>query len=206
MQLTMYTGGMVSTNGYIIELDDAIIVIDAPKGIAKHLEEKGLKATHLIITHQHFDHIEDALEVQQMADAKTYAMEAYNEALSLTKTARSWGMAVDGLFFLVTDTISEGETLNISSLSFDVRHVPGHSPESLCFYLKNQGIIFVGDTLMAGGMGRHDFEYGDGVLLKKGIREKILSLPPETVSLSGHGPHTTVGDELASNPYFSYKS
>jgi len=199
----MYTGGMVSTNGYIIELDDAVIVIDAPKGITQHLKDKELKATHLLITHQHFDHIEDALEVQQMCGAKTYAMEVYNEDLSLTKTARSWGMAVDDLFFEVTDTVAEGDTISIASLNFKVLHVPGHSPESLCFYLEDHGLIFVGDTLMPGGMGRHDFEYGDGVLLKKGIREKILSLPTETVSLSGHGPHTTVGEELSSNPHFA---
>ena len=81
--------------------------------------------------------------------------------------------------------------------------MPGHSPESLCFYLKEQGVIFVGDTLFAGGMGRHDFPYGDGELLKKGIREKILSLPPETASLSGHGAYTTIGQELESNPVFA---
>jgi len=194
---------MVSTNGYIIETDDAVIIIDAPKGIAQHLKDKGITPTHLLITHQHFDHIEDAREVQEIANATTYAMESYNEDLSLTKTARSWGMQMDDLFFEVTNTLKEGDTITIGDLNFDILHVPGHSPESLCFYLKNEGIIFVGDTLFQGSMGRFDFPYGDGDLLKKGIREKILSLPPETASLSGHGGHTTIAEELATNPVFA---
>ncbi len=203
MNITCYTGGIVETNGYVIELNDDIIVIDAPKGMAEFLKSKSLVPTLLLITHQHFDHIEDARLVQEMGEVKTYAMETYNEDLSLTKTAQSWGMTLGDLIFRVDEQVKEGDVIEAKELSLDVLHVPGHSPESLVFYLKAHGVVFTGDTLFSGGMGRFDFDYGDGELLKKGIQEKILTLPPETLSLSGHGPQTTIEAELANNPYFS---
>ena len=91
-------------------------------------------------------------------------------------------------------------------MSFDVIAVPGHTPGGLCLYTRLPGgndgsILFSGDSLFAGSIGRSDIPGGDGELLVRTIREKLLVLPPETVVYPGHGPQTTIAQEKKSNPW-----
>jgi glyoxylase-like metal-dependent hydrolase (beta-lactamase superfamily II) len=89
----------------------------------------------------------------------------------------------------------------VGGLDFDLRHVPGHSPDSIVFCLLEQNQAFAGDTLFASSIGRTDLPGGGHQQLLDAIREQMLSLPPETRVLPGHGPATTIGQEIASNPY-----
>ena len=79
--------------------------------------------------------------------------------------------------------------------------MPGHCPGSLCFYDRLAGLLFAGDVLFAGSVGRTDLPGGDSDLLMQGIHEKLLTLDDATVVLPGHGPATTIGDERRTNPY-----
>lgn len=94
-----------------------------------------------------------------------------------------------------------GEPVRVGTLSFEVRHAPGHSPGSVC--LVGQGVAFVGDVLFAGSIGRTDLPGGDFATLIASIERELLSLPDATIVYSGHGPETTVGRERRSNPFLA---
>jgi len=204
MQIIVYTGGFVSTNGYVVHDDDHCIVVDAPAGIAEMIEKEGLKPSHLLLTHQHFDHTED-VEALQKLGAKVVAYSPYSETLIRQKEARdNWGIPVQIAPF-TPDHLLEGEfNFNIENISFAVSHIPGHSPDSIAFYcpeLSENGIVFVGDTLMAGGMGRTDLPGGSMSDLVNGIKTHLYTLPDDTLVLSGHGPETTIGNEKEHNHF-----
>lgn len=97
--------------------------------------------------------------------------------------------------------IEGGEKLKIGKFSFDVLSTPGHSPGHLSFYCADANIILAGDTVFYRSIGRTDLPGGDHKTLISNIKKKVLSLPPETRILSGHGPETTVGEEMRSNPF-----
>ena len=89
----------------------------------------------------------------------------------------------------------------LTGIDFQVLLVPGHCPGSLCFLEKEAGVLFGGDVLFAGGVGRWDLPGGDGELLFRGIREKVLPLGDDITVLPGHGPATKIGIERRTNPY-----
>lgn len=196
-----YTGGHVFTNGYIIEHNDVCIVVDAPALIHEVMQQEGLKPTHLLLTHQHFDHTED-VEALQALGVKVLMHSAYDEGLIRQKEARAnWGLPVDIKPFVADELLAGKAEITIGDLNIKIAHVPGHSPDSITFHLPELGVVFSGDTLMQGGCGRTDLPGGSHEQLVQGIREHIYSLPDATVVLSGHGSQTTVGDEKAHNAF-----
>lgn len=204
MQIIVYTGGFVSTNGYIIHDQNHCIVIDAPAGIAEMITKEGLKPTHLLLTHQHFDHTED-VEALQKLGTKIASHSPYSETLIRQKEAReNWGLPIDIKPF-TPDILLEGEdSITINDLTFTVSHIPGHSPDSITFYseeLSDHGVSFVGDTLMAGSMGRTDLPGGSQSDLINGIKSHLYTLPDHTLILSGHGPDTTIAHEKKHNDF-----
>lgn len=195
-----YTGGIAETNGYFLPSDHGGILIDAPEGVAQWLAKQGLKASHLILTHQHFDHVMDAAALQQ-AGAKIHAFAAYDSQLTLEHVTRSWGMP-DVKSFRVDDLVDPATPLHLDGVTFSIAHVPGHSPDSITFYHAESGILFSGDTLFQQSIGRTDIpSHGNHPLLLQGIHEKLLSLPADTAVYPGHGGPTTIGREIRSNPY-----
>ena len=100
--------------------------------------------------------------------------------------------------------VREGEFVDAAGIKLEVLDVPGHSPGHVVYlYRDSPNVLFGGDVLFRGSIGRYDFPNADGRLLLDGIRRKLLTLPPDTVVYSGHGPVTTIGDEKASNPFIS---
>jgi glyoxylase-like metal-dependent hydrolase (beta-lactamase superfamily II) len=97
--------------------------------------------------------------------------------------------------------IEETPRSDFCGIPFSVLLVPGHCPGSLCFYSADHQVLFGGDVLFAGGVGRTDIPGGDHQLLIRGIREKLFLLPGDTVVLPGHGPPTTIGKERNTNPF-----
>ena len=195
-----YTGGIAETNGYFLPSDSGGILIDAPEGVAKWLAQQGLRATHLVLTHQHFDHVMDAAALQ-LAGAKIHAFATYDAQLTLEHVTRSWGMP-DVKTFQVDALLDPAAPLHLDGVKFSLAHVPGHSPDSLTLYHAEAGILFSGDTLFQQSIGRTDIPgHGNHSLLLQGIREKLLSLPADTAVYPGHGGPTTIGREIRSNPY-----
>ncbi|HQL53327.1 MAG TPA: MBL fold metallo-hydrolase, partial [Phycisphaerae bacterium] len=89
----------------------------------------------------------------------------------------------------------------LGALTWQVLDVAGHSPGGLAFYCAAAGVVVTGDALFAGSIGRYDFPGSSGARLLANIRQHLLTLPPETVVYAGHGPATTIGDELETNPF-----
>ncbi len=198
MKISSYTGGFVQTNGYLLETEAGNFLIDAPAGIAAWLDDKGVKPEAVFLTHQHYDHVEDVAELQAKG-VKVYAWADYSKDLTLESYGSSWGLPEVNPF-RVDERITEGQ-MKMLGTKVKISHIPGHSLDSISFYLADAGLVFAGDALFAGSVGRCDLPGGDFELLMSGIHRELMSLPNETKVLSGHGPETSIGRERVSNGY-----
>ena len=102
---------------------------------------------------------------------------------------------------MIDSVLDLGRVLHLAGLDFSLAHVPGHAADSVTFYLPSEGLLFSGDTLFAGSIGRTDLPGGSTQRLLEGIDRHLLTLPDETKVLSGHGPATTIGRERRGNPF-----
>jgi glyoxylase-like metal-dependent hydrolase (beta-lactamase superfamily II) len=196
-----FTGGFVQTNSYLISTPDgAQLLIDAPEGVAKWLADKGIRPAAVLLTHQHYDHVQGAAELSALG-IPIHAWVPYSPALTLEQMVRGWGLPISVAPYTITNLLEGTERLEIAGLEIELLHVPGHSSDSVAFHLHSQGEVFGGDTLFAGGIGRTDLPGGDHDQLITGIQTKLLPLAAETRVFPGHGPATTIGAERAGNPY-----
>ena len=202
MTIDTYCGGFCETNGYLVQTDEGSFVIDAPLGMWAYCLEKNVKPTGLLLTHQHFDHVEDAHHFAN-AQVPLYAASPFQRDLLL----EDWVNETIGFPLTVTpyavDHVLElsGSPLELIGLPIEFRAVPGHSPDSFVFHVALFQKLFGGDTLFAGGgMGRTDFPHSDSALLLRSVCEQLLTLPEDTQVLPGHGPTTTIGQEIVNNP------
>ena len=204
MKLTSYTGGFCATNGYLIETPEGNLVIDAPEGIAAWVAAHGVRVDDVLLTHQHFDHVMDAAALQA-AGARLHALEDYSEEFTLESVTRRWGMPVTVAPYRIDQRLMPGQSrpFELCGLAFSLYHIPGHALDSVVFHLPDSGLAFSGDTLFAGSIGRTDLPGGNPQQLLDGIARHLLTLPPQTRLLPGHGPATTIGEELADNPYLT---
>ena len=201
MNLLVHTGGVFQTNGYILAHDDGTcIVIDAPAEVADFLEQNSLKATHLLLTHQHLDHIEDAAKLRAHG-AKVIAYQDYAPEIIMEKRLQEMGLPVEAIPFEVDEIIGSGPTLEIGDYTFEIAHVPGHSPDSISFHLASESFLFSGDALFNGSIGRTDLPGGNPEQLLDSIRQNLYLLPDETAVFPGHGPQTSIGREKQTNPF-----
>ena len=202
MTLHTFTGGAVQTNGYILEFDDkTCFVVDAPAGMAGYLKGHELKATHLLVTHQHFDHVEDASALAE-AGAKIHAYNIFDRNLIRDEQAReAWGISANVPDFTVNHLLEGESSLTLGDFTFALSHVPGHSPDSVSFYLESESLLFSGDALFAGCIGRTDLPGGSHEQLLDSIRKKLYILPDDVAVFPGHGPDTRIGKEKQSNHF-----
>lgn len=200
-EIKTHTGGLVGTNGHILEGPDGLIVVDAPADLLSAIPE-GKTPVAALLTHQHFDHVEEVAALSELG-VPIYAYEAYSPNLVLDEAARRWGMPVTIPPFEVDVVLKDQSDLQVAGLEFTLLHVPGHSTDSLCFYLPEDGIVFGGDTLFAGSIGRTDLPGGQHRIFLDQIREKLLTLPGATTVYPGHGPSTTIQEEVTKNPYLA---
>jgi len=199
MKISLYTGGMVQTNAYLIESTGGNVLIDAPADVAAWLDEKGVRLDALLLTHQHYDHVEGVAELQAKG-VPVWAFEDYSPDLTLESHARNWGLPIQIKPYSVNHRVKEGP-LHVAGMEFDVSYIPGHATDGVTFYLEAENTLFSGDTLFAGSIGRPDLPGGNEDMLLSGIHQKLFRLPPETRVFCGHGPATTIGYEQLNNPY-----
>ncbi len=203
-EIDVYCGGLFQTNGYLVQLDGEAWLFDAPEGVAEWLNEKGVKLDGLILTHQHHDHVIGAGKVQEEFGCPTWAWAEPSEELTLAKRLEQMmGVPCELDAYTVDHLFTDQSELSVGNLDLSLYHVPGHSPDSVCFLIKGQPVLVGGDVLFAGGIGRTDFPNGDHELLLSGIKKKLWSLADETHVLPGHGPTTTIGQEKATNPFLT---
>lgn len=196
-----FTGGFVQTNAYLIKTaDGSSVVVDAPAGTASWLKTQGVTPSALLLTHQHYDHVEDAAAIAAMG-AKIYAWAPYSPALTLQDMMRSVGFPVSVAPFSVDEVVADSETIEIGGSLVAMSHVPGHSTDSVTYFFGDKNELYAGDTLFEGSIGRTDLPGGNHQLLLDGIRRKLFSLPAEAQVFPGHGRATSIGAERAGNPF-----
>jgi hydroxyacylglutathione hydrolase len=207
LSILTFVLGPLENNSYLLADDssgDCALVdpsFNAAR-IAKDIRARGWNLKQLWLTHAHFDHI---CGVAGLLEAVTPPPEILLHPADLS-LYQSGGMAdLFGMRFSLPEQpvlpLKQGQVLTLGSSSIIVRHTPGHSPGHVIFYLQEQATVFCGDLIFQGGVGRTDLEGGDQDLLFDSIATEIMTLPPETHLLSGHGGETTVGEELRWNPY-----
>jgi len=206
MFLTSLSVGPIETNCYILACDQtkkAIIIDpgDEAERILNLLQQNNLTPVTIVNTHGHFDHTSANADLKKATEASLLIHEKDAFMLPiLSETAAIFGLSVPNSpnadAFLIP-----GQTIDIGTLQLEIRHVPGHTPGSIALYAK--GFVFVGDSLFAGSIGRTDLPGGNLKELVESIRKELFTLPADTVVYSGHGPSTTIGEEIATNPFLT---
>jgi glyoxylase-like metal-dependent hydrolase (beta-lactamase superfamily II) len=205
LAVNRYELGPIATNCYVVrestEARDAV-VIDPGADAAKLERELGrLRATPvaILITHGHWDHLGGVADLAEATGASVYmaaeeriALERINDFAPAELELRPYNPEV---------LLQRDEELELAGIAFQTLHVPGHSPAHLAYYA--EGCLFSGDVLFAGSVGRTDLPFGDWQTLVASIRLLADRFPPETIVYSGHGPETTLGAELAANPFLA---
>jgi hydroxyacylglutathione hydrolase len=194
------------TNSYLVEDEDTndAVVIDAnlePDQVVEVARERGANVRAILLTHTDLDHIAGLHELREAFGPIPIAVhDAERDVVESGKPLRrEFGPLATQLDGVVS--LQDGEPFRAGSLEFDVLHTPGHSPGGVT--LKIDRYAFTGDALFAGTVGRSDFANSDTAALIAGIREKLLSLPDDTIVYSGHGPATTIGRERKMNPFLA---
>ena len=200
MKISSYTGGMVQTNGYLVETPDGNFLVDAPEGIAGWVRSLGVRVDHVLLTHQHYDHVVDAAALAAEG-ARLHAFAPYSTELTLESAARAWGLPISVEPYQIDALLDVSSPLQLAGVEILLAHVPGHATDAVTFYIPAAGVVFSGDTLFAGSIGRTDLPGGDTRQLLDGISRHLMSLPPDTRVLSGHGPATSIRREAVENPY-----
>ncbi len=184
------------------------IVIDPglePEKITDFLQDERLSVAAILNTHGHGDHIGGNAHVKEQFPTAPLII-GVNEAHLLTDANANMSapFGVPIVSPPADRLVREGEFVDAAGIKLEVMDVPGHSPGHVVYlYRDSPCVLFGGDVLFRGSIGRYDFPNADGRLLLDGIRRKLLTLPPDTVVYSGHGPVTTIGDEKAFNPFIS---
>lgn len=194
----MFTGGSYETNSYLIPAPEGFILIDAPEGSAEAFSDRNI--TLLVLTHGHFDHFWDAAEIVRKHGCRVAAHAITEQIIADKGLLRRLGIDLELEPVKVDLHLSEGE-VSLNGKPFMIHEVPGHCPGSICLEDPMEKVLYGGDVLFAGGVGRWDLPGGDKELLLDGIRGKLLPLPEQTLVLPGHGPATTIGTEKRSNLY-----
>jgi glyoxylase-like metal-dependent hydrolase (beta-lactamase superfamily II) len=202
------------TNCYAIaaETGGLAIVVDAPPdpmGMGRMLAERNLTPIALLVTHGHVDHAGGAGAFVAQTGVAAY-VHPDDDFLTLHPTDQlrrlfgvdltpeeAQGLAPPERY----EALADGQTLDLGGLTIEVLHTPGHTPGHCCLLVRDEGILFSGDQLFAGSIGRTDLPGGSFETLLQSMTDKVLPLPEDTRVLPGHGPATTLARERLTNPF-----
>lgn len=183
-------------------VDPGMIDDTERNALKRFIERENLKVEHIVNTHMHVDHaIGDNFCVTRWG-APVAASRADNIlAERLIEQALAFHLREEVENVSINTFLKDGDTIEIGEGRLHVLAVPGHSPGGIALYDKEDGFVLVGDSLFQGSVGRTDLLGGDFDTLIQAVREKLLTLPDDTVVYPGHGPATTIGRERLTNPY-----
>ncbi|NDW17521.1 MBL fold metallo-hydrolase [Dysgonomonas sp. 216] len=189
------------TNECVI-IDASCFYPDERETLLNFILDKKLIVKHLLNTHLHFDHVFGNTFVYEQFNLKT---KAHKDDLFLLEAIpaqmRMFGFDAPAEIPEIESYLNEDDIIEFGNQRFLVLHVPGHSPGSVVFYNDKEKALFAGDVLFRSSIGRTDLAGGNHDQLIDNIQKKLLTLPPETKVYSGHGPTTTIGEEIRNNPY-----
>ncbi len=211
MNIKIFEFNPIAVNTYVLyDETGECVIIDAAcffpneqQELIKFINEKKLVVKHLLNTHLHFDHVFGVNFIEAQFDVKMKAHKADKFLLAnMEQQMVMFGFPANGDYIpTLTNYIDENDIIEFGNQKLTIMHVPGHSPGSLVFYNKQEGVVVSGDVLFNGSIGRTDLPQGDHNSLIDGIKRKILTLPDNTVVYPGHGPATSVEGEKRINPF-----
>lgn len=197
--------GMVGTNCYLLcnmDIKECVLIdpADSQDEISRMIDESGCSLKGILLTHGHFDHIMAADAVRDKYGVKVYA--SCDEKNTLEQPHINLGEAY-GLKLSVKADVwhKDSEILKLAGFDIEVLHTPGHTEGGSCYYIREIGVLFSGDTLFCGSVGRTDFPGGSMSEIVRSIKEKVMVLPDDTKVYPGHGEGTSVGYERVNNPF-----
>ncbi|GET20067.1 MBL fold metallo-hydrolase [Prolixibacter denitrificans] len=209
MEIRKFTFNPVAVNTYVVwDETGECAIIDAgcskpaeEAALAGFIEEKELTPVKLLNTHGHFDHVIGNGFAARQWDLE---VEMHKDDNSLVSNAKEQG----GMFGIAMHQppkpakfFDEGDEITFGNTTLKVIHVPGHSPGGVAFHNAKEKMLIAGDILFYGSVGRTDLPGGEHEALITGIKSKLLGLDPATKVFPGHGPETTIGDEIKNNPF-----
>jgi len=205
LDIRSFTVGPVQENAYIVRSAGASRAVlvdpgDEPERLLRAIEELGVEIEAILITHCHFDHIGAVAPLARATGAPVYCPEIERPVLEDIALGTPPGF---GPFesYVPEHTLSGGESLSLAGLDIEVLLTPGHSPGHLTYALPAHTAIISGDVLFAGSIGRTDLPFADHATLERSLATLIDTFVPETVVYPGHMGVTTLGRELATNPF-----
>ncbi|MBQ7422723.1 MAG: MBL fold metallo-hydrolase [Prevotella sp.] len=210
MNIKRFAVNMLQENCYVAsdETKECVIVDcgafyeEERKAIVDYINENELLPRHLLVTHGHLDHnfgnntLFEAFGLQPEVSVKDESL--MNHLKQQAETM--YNLTLDYDFPQIGHFFEENETITFGRQELKILETPGHSRGSVCFYHANEHVLFSGDTLFRSSIGRTDFKGGSMMQIIQSLRF-LAQLPDETKVLPGHGPQTTIGEELAHNPY-----
>lgn len=201
------TVGLFQENCYILGCEETLegVIIDPgdnARAILKLVQQHGLTIHKIINTHAHIDHVMAVDSIRAVTGAQFYLHRADLPILrDVPNRARLW---LDTEIDAIDDPdeyLEHGQIITFGNEQVEVRHTPGHAPGHVVFVHYKDRLVFGGDTLFEGSVGRFDLPGADGPTLFRSIREQLFTLPDDYTVLPGHGGATTIGNERAYNPF-----
>lgn len=209
MAVAIFTFNPFAENTYILYDDSRECIIFDPgcsnqeeqNQLTDFIESNRLTPVKLINTHCHIDHVLGNKFVAEKYNLPLVSHEGEKSVLAMQPQVSSMYGIPYNPSPQITEFLSDGDQVTFGNTTLDVLFTPGHSPASISFYNKEEGIIIAGDVLFQGSIGRTDLPGGDFKTLEESIKQKFYVLPDEVVVYPGHGPSTTLGIEKKTNPF-----
>lgn len=212
-----YMVGPLPTNCYVIrkKASSSCLVVDPGPGasaLAEKLKDQGLTPAAILVTHGHSDHVDGlaalmeglAREGLKIDGLQAWSAESERDVFSDPGQNVSEMITGERKTYAVDSYMKDGEERTFGGMKVVCLYTPGHTAGGCSFYLPDAGVVFSGDSLFSGSVGRTDFPGGSMSALVRSVSEKILTLPENTDVLPGHGDFTTVAREKVGNPYFYF--
>jgi len=209
MEIETFVLGPLQVSAYVVTGGGEAMIVDAPEGaerIIRFLDERSLAPGLLVNTHGHADHIYSNKRLKEQWPDMTIAV-GEGDAPMLASPMRNMSILMAAWIKSPKPDrlLADGDRIELGSAAFEVLATPGHSKGGISLFLRDgpggRPVVFTGDALFAGGIGRTDLPGMSHKALITSIRERLLTLPPETRVYPGHGPPTTIGEEAATNPF-----
>lgn len=197
--------GMVYTNCYFLKNKETgeLLLIDpaaSPEKISEKIEEMQAKPAGILLTHGHYDHILAVEDIRKKYGIKVYACSEEQEML-LDPSVNMSGFFGGGCSVRPDVLLKDLDVFTAAGFSIQMIHTPGHTVGSCCYYIEEEGVLFSGDTLFYGSVGRTDFPGGSTAEIVRSLHKLVDSLPEETEVYPGHDASTTIGYEKRYNPF-----
>lgn len=205
MRIRTLVVGMVGTNCYLVydeESKRAAIIDpgDHAEKISAECTKYGLKPEAILLTHGHFDHILAADELREEYGIKIYACKKELEVLTDGEKSLVSAYFRQPYSLMPDELVQDGDVIEAAGFSFEVLETPGHTVGSCCYYVKDEAVLFSGDTLFHLSYGRIDFPTGSGMAMQSSVTRLLRELPEDVMVYPGHMDQTTIGFEKKYNP------